>query len=120
MGLFGGSKSSSASNTSNYTTTTSQSSGDLAHGNVQAAGDVDIVGFYGDDLTNVLGFLEKSQATAISATTQNIADSNRRIQQAFTDAYTGSGGTLREFKPVLMLGIGLLAIIVAPKILKGL
>lgn len=119
MGLFGGSKSSSSSNTTNYTTTTSQSLGDLSTGNIQAAGNVEVQGFYGDDLDNFLGFLDKSYNQALQATTTNIADSNRRIQEAFTDAYSGSSGTLTKLRPVLIIGACVLALAVAPKLLRS-
>lgn len=120
MGLFGGSKSSSSSNTTNYTTTTSQSLGDLSTGNIQAAGNVDVQGFYGEDLNNFLGFLDKSYNTALTTTNSNIADSNRRIQEAYNNAYSGSTGIITSLRPVLIVGVGLLALIMAPKILRKL
>lgn len=120
MGLFGGSKSSSSSTTTNYTTNTSQSLGDLSTGNIQSGGDVYVDGFYGQDFENLIGFLKESQETALKNTTTNIADSNRRIAEAYNAAYSGSSGIITSLRPVLMVGVSLLAVILAPKILKGL
>ena len=120
MGLFGGSKSRSSSTTTSTTTTTSQSLGDLAKNNIQTTGDVTIDGFYGQDFENLLGFLKSSQDAALKDTTTSIADSNRRVAAAYNSAYSGSTGIITSLRPVLLVGVGILALIIAPKLLKEL
>lgn len=120
MGLFGGSKSSSSSNTTNYTTTTSQSLGDLATGNIQSAGAVTVNGMWGEDMQ---AFLESVESMANTATGANSNLAGKAIQQVaagYQSAYSETTGMLQQLKPVLMVGIGVLAIVMAPKILKGL
>lgn len=119
MGIFGGSKSRSSSTTTNYTTTVSQTLGDLATGNFQSAGDQTIYGLAGEDLG---GFLAAVQSMANAATTGNSNLAGKSIEQVakgYQSAYSESTGIIQQLKPVLMIGAGLLAIILAPKILKG-
>ena len=120
MGLFGGSKSSSVSTTTNYTTTTSQNLGDLSTGNVQSAGDVQINGLWGEDMALFLDSVESMANTATKANSNLAGDSIAMVAQGYQSAYSETTGILQQLKPVLMVGVGVLAIIFAPKILRGL
>lgn len=127
MGLFGGSKSSSSSTTTNYTTTTSQSLGDLATGNIQGAGDITVNGMWGEDMQAFLDTVENmttgigDMASKATSSNSNLAgNSIAEVAKAYQSAYSESTGMLQQLKPVLMLGIGVLALVMAPKILKGL
>lgn len=120
MGLFGGSKSSSSSNTTNYTTTTSQSLGDLSAGNVQSAGDVTINGMWGEDMQAFLESVESMANTATSANSNLAGKSIQQVAAGYQSAYSETTGILQQLKPVLMIGAGILAIVMAPKILRGL
>lgn len=120
MGLFGGSKSSSSSNTTNYTTTTSQTLGDLATGNIQGAGDITVNGMWGEDMQAFLDSVESMANTATGANSNLAGKAIQQVAAGYQSAYSETTGMLQQLKPVLMVGIGVLAIVMAPKILKGL
>ncbi len=114
MGLFGGSKSSSSSTVSNYTTTTSQTTGDLAHGNIQGAGDITVYGMYGDDMQ---AFLD-TMTTVASGNADLAGKSIEQVAKGYQSAYSETTGMLQQLKPVLMVGVGLLALMYGVKFLK--
>ncbi|MBQ8436767.1 MAG: hypothetical protein IJX20_03860 [Alphaproteobacteria bacterium] len=118
MGLFGGSKSSST--VTNYTTTISQSLGDLANSNIQSAGDVSVNGMWGEDLQVFLDNMENIVNTATASNSNLAGDSIAAVAKGYQSAYSETTGMIQELKPVLMVGAGILAIVLAPKILKGL
>lgn len=120
MGLFGGSKSKSSSTTTNYSYTTSQSLGDLSTGNIQSAGDVTVHGFYGEDLAEFLGTVKNLAGTATNANSNLAGDSIKQVAQAYQSAYSETTGILQQLKPVLMLGAGVLALFMLPKIWRKL
>lgn len=114
MGLFGGSKSSSSSNTTNYTTTISQATGDLAHGNIQGAGDITVNGLWGDEM---MGFLDTINQVA-SGNADLAGKSIEQVAKGYQSAYSETTGMLQQLKPVLMVGVGLLALMYGVKYLK--
>lgn len=120
MGLFGGSKSSSSSTTTNYTTTVSQSLGDLATGNIQGSGDITVNGMWGEDMQAFLESVESMANTSISANSNIAGKAMQQVAAGYQSAYSESTGILQQLKPVLMVGLGVLALVLAPKILKGL
>lgn len=127
MGLFGGSKSKSTSTTTNQTTTVSQSLGDLSKGNIQASGDVTVNGFYGEDLDNFLGSVRdmtsgifKSADKATSSNSNLAGQSIQQVAQAYQSAYSETTGMLQQLKPVLMVGISVVALFMIPKIWRKL
>lgn len=120
MGLFGGSKSSSTSTTQNYTTTISQSLGDLAKGNIQSGGDVTVNGFYGEDLENFLDTIGGMANKATSSNSSLAGNSIAEVAKAYQSAYSETTGMLQQLKPVLMVGISVLALFMIPKIFKRL
>lgn len=120
MGIFGGSKSSSSSSTVNNTTTTSQSLGDLSSGNIQGSGDITVNGVYGSDLAAILAEMSGMLTTSTTANSDLAGKSIQEVASGYQAAYSKSSGYLQELKPVLMIGAGVLALILAPKILKGL
>lgn len=120
MGLFGGSKSSSSSTTTNYTTTISQSLGDLSKGNVQSAGDVTINGLWGEDLEGFLGVVGNMTSEATSSNSTLAGNSIAEVAKAYQSAYSETTGMLQQLKPVLMVGISVLALFMIPKIFKRL
>lgn len=141
MGLFGGSKSSSKSTTTNYSTTSSQSLGDLSKQNIQATGDVTVNGLYGEDaqawLDYSVGLADKSITNVsklatdltgeITAMAKKAAASNsdlagaaiQQVAAGYQSAYSETTGILQQLKPVLMVGAGVLAMIYAPKLLRS-
>ena len=126
MGLFS-SKSKSSSTTTNYTTTVSQSLGDLSKGNIQASGDVTVNGFYGEDLDNFLGAVSdmatgvfNSADKATSANSNLAGQSIQQVAQAYQSAYSETTGMLQQLKPVLMVGISVVALFMIPKIWRKL
>ena len=126
MGLFS-SKSKSSSTTTNQTTTVSQSLGDLSKGNIQASGDVTVNGFYGEDLDNFLGAV-KDITGGIFDTTSKATSSNsnlagqsiQQVAQAYQSAYSETTGMLQQLKPVLMVGISVVALFMIPKLWRKL
>lgn len=127
MGLFGGSKSSSSSKTYNYQYTTSQSLGDLSTGNIQSTGNVTVNGMWGEDmqafLDSVSGIVSDVKDLSEKATAANsdiAGAAMAEVAQGYQSAYSETTGILQQLKPVLMVGAGILAIIFAPKILRGL
>lgn len=126
MGLFS-SKSKSSSTTTNQTTTVSQSLGDLSKGNIQASGDVTVNGFYGEDLDNFLGAI-KDITGGVFGTTSKATSSNsnlagqsiQQVAQAYQSAYSETTGMLQQLKPVLMVGISVVALFMIPKIWRKL
>ena len=119
MGLFGGSKSSSSSSTTNYSYTTSQSLGDLASSNVQSAGDVTIYGLYGDDAQ---AFLQNVSDMATKATTSNsnlAGAAIAEVAKGYQSAYSESTGIIQQLKPVLLAGVAVLALAYGTKFIKG-
>lgn len=119
MGLFS-SKSSSSSSTTNYTTTTSQSLGDLSSGNIQSAGAVTVNGMWGEDMQAFLDSVENMANTATLANSNLAGQSIQQVAAGYQSAYSETTGVLQQLKPVLMIGAGILAIAMAPRILKGL
>lgn len=120
MGLFGGSKSKSSSTTTNYTTTVSQTLGDLASGNIQSSGDVTVQGFYGEDLADFLGTVKTLAGTATSSNSSLAGDSIKQVAQAYQSAYSETTGMLQQLKPVLMVGVSVLALFMIPKLWRKL
>lgn len=120
MGLFGGSKSSSTSTTKNYTYNYNQSLGDLASGNIQGAGDIQVNGLWGEDMALFLDTVESMANTATSANSNLAGQSIAEVAKSYQSAYSETTGILQQLKPVLMIGAGILAIVLAPKILRGL
>lgn len=118
MGLFS-SKSKSSSKTTNYTYNTSQSLGDLSSGNIQGAGDITVNGLWGEDMLAFLDTVESMTNTATTANSNLAGDSIAMVAKGYQSAYSETTGILQQLKPVLMVGAGILAIILAPKILKG-
>jgi len=125
MGLFS-SKSKSSSKTTNYSTTVSQSLGDLSKQNVLASGDVTINGLWGEDAQ---AFLENAKELALDALV-NVADvanaaatsnsnlAGQAIQQVaagYQSAYSESTGMLQQIKPVLIVGLAAFALAYAGK-----
>lgn len=126
MGLFS-SKSKSSSTTTNYTTTMSQSLGDLAKGNIQASRDVTVNGFYGEDLDNFLGAVKDitggvfdTTSKATSSNSNLAGQSIQQVAQAYQSAYSETTGMLQQLKPVLMLGISVVALFMIPKLWRKL
>lgn len=119
MGLFGGSKSSSSSTTKNYNYNYNQSLGDLASGNIQTTGDVQIQGLWGEDMALFLDSVESMANTATTANSNLAGESIAQVAQGYQSAYSETTGILQQLKPVLMVGAGILAIVLAPKILRG-
>jgi len=114
MSLFK-SKSSSTSTTTNQTTNLTGSQGDLSSGNVLGFGDVVVNGVWGDDLSYLLDTLNNASAS-------NSAIAGSAIQEVaagYQSAYSETSGIIRQLKPVLMVAAGVLALLYAPKILKG-
>lgn len=141
MGLFGGSKSSSSSTTTNYSTTSSQSLGDLSKNNIQASGNVVVNGLYGEDATAWLdyssGLADKaidnvanlatnltgeitSMAKKAAASNSDLAGAAiQQVAAGYQSAYSETTGILQQLKPVLMVGVGVLAMVYAPKLLRS-
>lgn len=119
MGLFGGSSKSSSS-TKNYNYTTSQTLGDLSSGNIQSSGNVTVNGMWGEDMLAFLDSVESMANTATAANANLAGDSIAMVAQGYQSAYSETTGIFQQLKPVLMVAAGLLAIILAPKILKDL
>lgn len=119
MGLFGGG-SKSSSTTTNYTQTTSQTVGDLAKGNIQSAGDVTVNGFYGEDLENFLNVISGVTDNATSSNSNLAGQSIQQVVQAYQSAYSETTGMLQQLKPVLMVGVSVLALFMIPKIWRKL
>lgn len=119
MGLFS-SKSSSSSSTTNYTTTISQGLGDLSTGNIQGAGDITVNGMWGEDMQAFLDSVESMANTATTANSNLAGKSIEQVAAGYQSAYSETTGILQQLKPVLLVGAGILAIVLAPKILKGL
>ena len=115
MSLFK-SKSSSTSTTTNQTTNLSGTIGDLSTGNVQGGGDVYVNGIYGDDL----GYLLETLNAASSSNSKIAGSAIQEVAAGYQSAYSETSGILRQLKPVLMVAAGILTIIYAPKILRGL
>lgn len=115
MGLFS-SKSKSTSTTTNQTTNLSGSIGDLSSGNVQGGNDVYVNGIYGDDL----GYLLETLNNASASNSKIAGSAIQEVAAGYQSAYSETSGIIREIKPVLMLAAGILAIVYAPKILRGL
>lgn len=113
MGLFS-SSSKSKSVTTNETYNTSGSIGDLSTGNVQGFGDVTVTGIYGEDLGDLLDTLRS--ATQSNSTLAGTAISE--VAQGYQSAYSETSGIIRQLKPVLMVAVGVLALVYAPKLLK--
>lgn len=106
--------------TSNTTQNTSQSLGDLAKGNIQGGRDVTqtIYGLYGEELT---GFLEATSGIANNAmnkTNSSLSDSLSYVANAYQSAYQEGSGILQQLKPVLMVGVVVLAVFLVPKLWK--
>ena len=120
MGLFGGSKSSSTSKTYNYQYNYNQSLGDLSSGNVQAVGDVQINGLWGEDMALFLDAVESMTTKATESNSNLAGQSIAEVAKSYQSAYSETTGILQQLKPVLMVGAGILAIVLTPKILKGL
>lgn len=115
MSLFS-SKSSSKSSTTNQTTNTSGSIGDLSTGNIQGYGDIVVTGIYGEDLNDLLDTIKSA-----TQSNSNIAGTAiTEVAAGYQSAYSETSGILRQLKPVLMVAAGVLALVYAPKILKGL
>lgn len=126
MGLFS-SKSKSSSTTTNQTTTVSQSLGDLSKGNIQASGDVTVHGFYGEDLDNFLGAVKDitggvfdTTSKATSSNSNLAGQSIQQVAQAYQSAYSETTGMLQQLKPVLMVGISVVALFMIPKLWRKL
>lgn len=120
MGLFGGSKSSSSSTTTNTTTTTSETIGDLSSGNIQSTGEVTVNGMWGEDMQAFLESVESMANTATAANSNLAGQSIQQVAAGYQSAYSETTGIIQQLKPVLMVGAGILAIVMAPRILKGL
>ncbi len=120
MGLFGGSKSSSSSTTKNYQYNYNQSLGDLSSGNIQNVGDLVVNGLWGEDMAVFLDAVESMANTATSANSNLAGQSIAEVAKSYQSAYSETTGILQQLKPVLMIGAGILAIVLAPKILRGL
>lgn len=127
MGLFGGSKSSSTSTTKNYTYNYNQSLGDLASGNIQGAGDIQVNGLWGEDMAlfldtvkDITADMSNLTSKATSANSNLAGQSISEVAKSYQSAYSETTGILQQLKPVLMVGAGILAIVLAPKILRGL
>jgi hypothetical protein len=120
MGLFGGSK--STSSTTSYASTSSQSIGDLSTNNNLVSGDFQqsITGFYGDDLQSFFDFTTGLVNEATSTSAKSAGDSAQYIATAYQNAYSGNTGFITHLKPVLLLGVSILAIWAAPKIWRKL
>lgn len=114
MGLFS-SKSKSSSTTTNQTTNTSGSIGDLSTGNIQGFGDVAVYGIYGEDLGDLLDTLRSATQSNSTLAGNAIAE----VAAGYQSAYSETSGIIRQIKPVLMVVAGILTLIYAPKILKG-
>ena len=119
MGLFS-SKSSSSSTVTNYTTTISQGLGDLSTGNIQGGGDIQVNGLWGEDMALFLETMQNITNKATESNSKLAGDSISEVAKSYQSAYSETTGILQQLKPVLMIGIGILAIVLAPKILKGL
>ena len=90
--------------------------GDLSTGNIQGAGDITVNGLWGEDMEL---FLDKVEI--ITEANSNLAGKSiAEIAKSYQSAYSETTGILQQLKPVLMIGAGILAIVLAPKILKGL
>ncbi len=118
MGLFGGSKSSST--VAYHTYNTSQNLGDLSSGNIQSSGDVQINGLWGEDMAVFIDAVESMANTATTANSNLAGQSISEVAKSYQSAYSETTGILQQLKPVLMIGAGILAIVLAPKILRGL
>lgn len=120
MGLFGGSK--STSTTSNYSSTSSLSVGDLAQDNNLVSGDFSQTnyGFYGDDLQSFFDFTTGLVNEATSTSAKSAGDSAKYIATAYQNAYSGNTGFITQLKPVLLVGVSILAIWIAPKLWRKL
>ena len=80
--------------TSNTTQNTSQSLGDLAKGNIQGGRDV------------------------MNKTNSSLSDSLSYVANAYQSAYQEGSGILQQLKPVLMVGVVVLAVFLVPKLWK--
>ena len=118
MGLFGGSKSSSSSNTTNYSYTTSQSLGDLASSNIQSSGDVTVNGLWGEDMQAFLSSVQDMANKATASNSQVAGQAIQQVAQGYQSAYSETTGILQQLKPVLMLGAAALALMYGAKVFK--
>lgn len=99
---------------------TSQTVGDLAKGNIQSAGDVTVNGFYGEDLENFLNVISGVTDNATSSNSNLAGQSIQQVAQAYQSAYSETTGMLQQLKPVLMVGVSVLALFMIPKIWRKL
>ena len=108
--------------TSNETNNVSQSLGDLTSGNIQSGGDVSqtIYGLHGDDLEGFLSIIGGVTDKATSSNSSLAGESISQVAQAYLSAYSETTGMLQQLKPVLMVGIGVLALFMVTKLWRKL